>query len=220
MAMKLEVEGVGPIDVEASIDVVAKSIRTTRPDLGPAAAPDGTVTIMFSDIEDSTVLTDRLGDRRWMELLRAHNEIITQAVESHDGFNVKSQGDGFMLAFSSGRRAIHCAIDIQRALAELRESEPDSSVRVRIGLHAGEAIRDQDDFFGRNVILAARVASEAKGDEILVSSLLRELVSSSGDIDFGGSREVELKGLPGVHTICEVPWESAGRDSSAPREAV
>jgi class 3 adenylate cyclase/RecA/RadA recombinase len=220
MTLKLEVEGVGPIAVEASIDVVAKSIRTTRPDLGPAAAPDGTVTIMFSDIEDSTVLTDRLGDRRWMELLRAHNEIITRAVESHDGFNVKSQGDGFMLAFSSGRRAIHCAIDIQRALAELRESEPDSSVRVRIGLHAGEAIRDQDDFFGRNVILAARVASEAKGDEILVSSLLRELVSSSGDIDFGGSREVELKGLPGVHTICEVPWESAGRDSSAPREAV
>jgi class 3 adenylate cyclase len=91
---------------------------------------------------------------------------------------------------------------------------------VRIGLHAGEAIRDQDDFFGRNVILAARVASEAKGDEILISSLLRELVSSSGEIEFGGSREVELKGLPGVHTICEVPWESAGRDSSAPREAV
>ncbi|MGI9557593.1 MAG: AAA family ATPase, partial [Solirubrobacterales bacterium] len=207
MGLKLEVEGIGPIDVETSIDVVADSIRTSRPDLTPAAAPDGTVTIMFSDIQDSTRLADRLGDRGWMELLQTHNALITRAVESHDGFTVKSQGDGFMLAFSSGRRAINCAIEIQRAFAALRESEPDRSVHVRIGMHTGEAIRDQDDFFGRNVILAARVAGEASGDEILTSSLLRELVSSTGDIAFGGSRDVELKGLPGTHTVCEVVWQ-------------
>ena len=82
---------------------------------------------------------------------------------------------------------------------------PPSSIRVRIGLHAGEMIKDGDDFYGKNVILASRVAGKAVGGEILVSSLLRQLVESSvGAAMFGEPREVELKGLSGMHTVYAV----------------
>ncbi len=78
---------------------------------------------------------------------------------------------------------------------------------MRIGLHTGEAIKEADDFFGKNVILAARIAAQAQGGEILVSSLLKELTESAGDIAFGEGRQVELKGLAGQHRVFEVGWE-------------
>ncbi|MEE8346635.1 MAG: adenylate/guanylate cyclase domain-containing protein, partial [Dehalococcoidia bacterium] len=163
------------------------------------------VTILFSDIESSTAMTERLGDKRWLELLRGHNAIVRKRVAAHEGFEVKSEGDGFMLAFGSARKALACAIDIQRAFAERNESA-DEPIKVRIGLHTGEAIKEDEDFFGRNVILAARIASQAGGGEILVSSLLKELAESAGDIAFGDGREVELKGLAGTHRLFEVGW--------------
>jgi class 3 adenylate cyclase len=127
-------------------------------------------------------------------------------VDSHGGYEVKAQGDGYMIAFDSGRRALKCAVDIQRNLARYRAAHPESPLHVRIGLHTGEVIRDQDDFFGRNVILAARVASSAAGDEILASSVVRELTISSGEVEFGEFREVELKGLSGLHRVYAVPY--------------
>ena len=204
MALKLELEGVGPIDVETSIDVVASSVQQARPDLRSATAPDGTVTILFSDIVDSTVLTEQLGDHRWLELLRRHNEIVRGAVATRGGYEVKSQGDGFMLAFASARKAVACAIEIQEAMADHTRANPSEPLRVRIGLHTGEALRDQEDFFGKSVILAARIAARAGAGEILVSSLLRELVNSSGDFTFGDERELELKGLSGRYRVSEV----------------
>ncbi|KKK48001.1 hypothetical protein LCGC14_3149510, partial [marine sediment metagenome] len=181
------------------------SVYTEQPDLRQHAAPDGTVTILFSDIEGSTAITERLGDRRWLELLRGHNAIVREQVAAHEGFEVKAAGDGFMLAFQSARSALQCAIDIQRAFAQHNESA-DEPIRVRIGLHTGEAIKEADDFYGKNVILAARIAGQAQGGEILVSSLLKELTESAGDIVFGEGREVELKGLAGPHRVFEVGW--------------
>lgn len=161
---------------------------------------------MFSDIEDSTTLTERLGDHHWMELLHTHNRIVAESLRHHGGFEVKNQGDGFMLAFSSARRAISCAIEIERALADHRSAHPDEPLHVRIGLHTGEAIREGEDFFGKNVILAARIAARATGDQILVSSLIRELVASSGEFEFDKPRKLELKGLSGKHTVYPVRW--------------
>ena len=83
-------------------------------------------------------------------------------------------------------------------------------IHVRMGLHTGEAIRERDDFFGRNVILAARIAAQANGGEVLVSSLLKELTESSGDIAFGAAREVTLKGLSGSYRVHSVDWEGVG----------
>ncbi len=205
LALKLQAQGIDPTAPQTSIDAVAASVYVDKPDLRTHAAPDGTVTILFSDIEGSTETTERLGDQRWLELLREHNAIVREQVAAHEGFEVKSEGDGFMLAFQSARRGIECAVDIQKAFADRNEpaAEP---IHVRIGLHTGEAIKEADDFFGKNVILAARIASQAQGGEILVSSLLKELTESGGDIAFGEGREVELKGLSGRHRVFDVVW--------------
>jgi class 3 adenylate cyclase len=172
--------------------------------------------MLFSDIEGSTAMTERLGDLRWVEVLRAHNAIVREQVAAHGGFEVKAEGDGFMLAFQSARRALQCAIGMQRAFAQRNQRvgaqlDAPEPIRVRIGLHAGEMIREADpdgqaDFFGRHVILASRVANEAQGGQILVSSLLKELTASAGDIEFSEGRAVELKGLAGQHHVYEVFW--------------
>ena len=105
------------------------------------------------------------------------------------------RGDGFLLAFGSARQALLCAIEIQRAFAARNEQDPEEPIRVRIGLHTGEVLKDADKFFGKTVILAARVAAQAEGGEILVSSLLKDLTESVGDIRFGEAREAALKGI-------------------------
>jgi class 3 adenylate cyclase len=186
-----------------SIERIAVDVEHDRPDLSSATAPNGTATILFTDIEGSTELTERVGDREWMALLAEHNEIVRAEAAKHSGFEVKSQGDGFMLAFSSARDALRCAIGIQRSLAD-RDSGPE--LRVRIGLHTGEPVREADDFYGKAVILAARIASEARGSEILVSSLLRELTESSGEFTFEAPTHAKLKGLSGTYRLSAVRW--------------
>jgi class 3 adenylate cyclase len=162
------------------------------------------VTLLFTDIEGSTELTVRLGDQRWLEILREHHALVRAQVQAHGGFEVKSQGDGFMLAFQSARRALDCAVAIQRALIATHTHPP---IRVRMGLHTGEALRDADDFHGRDVVLAARIADQAHGGEILVSALLKELIAGRGDLRFGADREAELKGLTGLQRMYPVVWQ-------------
>lgn len=202
LTLKMRAQGVSAVsDIYTSIDRVADSVHASPPQLRrEAISPDGTVTIMFSDIEGSTALADRLGDKRFMDVLHEHNAIIREHVRSHDGYEVKSEGDGFMVAFQSARRAIDCAVEIQYAL-EARNEIAEERVRVRMGLHSGEVIKEGEDFFGRNVILAARVAAQAKGGEILVSSVLKALVESAGDLRFDEPRSAELKGLVGTHQM-------------------
>jgi serine/threonine protein kinase/class 3 adenylate cyclase/tetratricopeptide (TPR) repeat protein len=208
MRLKMKVQGIDAIDPNTSIDKVAASVQDEHPDLKEHAAPDGTVTLLFSDIEGSTARTEQLGDRRWMEVLREHNAIVREQLSAHEGFEVKSEGDGFMLAFQSARKALHCAIAIQRALAGHADSS-DEPIQVRIGLHTGEVIREGADFYGKHVNLAARIAGQAAGGEILVSSLLKELTASGGDIDFSGPREVQLRGLSGDHHVYAVAWQQS-----------
>lgn len=193
-------------DTRQSIHAVASEIDRSAPDLARHAAPDGTVTLMFSDIEGFTRMTERLGDLRAHEVVKEHNRIVRERTAAHGGHEVELRGDGFLLAFASARRALHCAIDLQRALTR-REGELE--IRVRIGLHTGEVLRDADSFFGKTVIQAFRVADLAGGGEILASSLTRDLVVSTGDIPFGASRSATLKGLDGDHTVYEVAWQKA-----------
>ena len=188
----------------SSVDEVASTVASERPSLRPAAAPDGTAPILFSDIEASTALNERLGDVRWLELLQEHNRLVRDQVQACGGFEVKSQGDGFMVAFPSARRAIQCAQAIQDAVASHLAEHPDGPVRVRIGLHTGEAIRQESDFYGKNVAVAARIADQARGGEILASSVVKQLTESAGDVSFEEGREVELAGLAGNHTVYKV----------------
>ncbi len=206
LALRVELQGIAGYDVKTSIDAVAVSVNAERPDLQPRAAPDGTVTLLFTDIKDSTPLNERLGDQRWMDILRVHNAIVRDQVAAHGGFEVKSQGDGFMVAFGSARRALQCAIALQRAIAD-QNRVADEPVSVRVGLHTGEAIREADDFYGHHVNLAARIANHARGGEILVSSLLKDLTERAGEFAFGDGREVELKGLTGSQRVFSAAWE-------------
>jgi class 3 adenylate cyclase len=168
----------------------------------------GTFTIVFSDIEGSTTMASSLGDDAWMSVLDRHNRVFRNQLARHSGREVKSQGDGFMLSFDSARRAVDFAVDVQRELAVIREADPTWAVRIRIGVHSGEAITTPDgDLFGRHVIIASRIADQADGDEILVSSLVRELVAGRSDLLYGESRLVHLKGL-GEQTVHAVAWRT------------
>jgi class 3 adenylate cyclase len=188
------------------VDELASAVSAERPSLRPAAAPDGTVTILFSDIEGSTVLNERLGDLRWLELLRAHHALIREQIQAHSGFEVKTQGDGFMVAFSSARRAVQCACAIQQAIERRFGEHPDGPVLVRVGLHTGEAVRQGIDFYGKNIVLAARIADKARGGEILASAVVKQLADSAGDVKFEQERQLELDGLAGTHSVYEVTW--------------
>lgn len=183
-----------------SVDEIAEAVSELRPDLSATSAPDGTVTIAFTDIEDSMKLNAIMGDRRWLDVLHAHNDVVTHVTADNGGTVVKSQGDGFMLAFPSSRRALSCAAAIQRAIAETF-NDPGSLVRVRIGLHVGEVVHEADDFFGHAVNYAARIASAAAGGEVVVSALVHDLLAQTGQFDFAESREVELKGIEGSQKV-------------------
>jgi class 3 adenylate cyclase len=192
----------------SSIDLVAAAVSQQHDSYASLQADAGTVTIVFSDIESSTERAVELGDAKWVELLGVHNSIVRRAVAHHHGREIKAQGDGFMLAFPSARSAVQCMTDVQRSLLSHARSRPTEAIRIRVGLHTGEVIQDDDgDLFGKHVVLAARIANEARGGEILVSSLVREIVDARGDLRFGDPRTVELKGIAGTHTVHPVGWD-------------
>ena len=217
LALRLEAQGLAGVDVTTSIDDVVAELESERPDLRAHAAPDGTVAILFSDIEDSTILTERLGDERWLEVLRDHNNVFRGLIADYEGYEVKSQGDGFMLAFPEPCRALEYAIAIQRVFAQRDEDDSTDALRVRMGLHTGEVIAEEGDFFGKNVILAARIAAQANGGEILVSEQMRAAAHEHGSegpegtaLQFDDGRQVELKGLEGTHRVYRSHWQESG----------
>jgi class 3 adenylate cyclase/pimeloyl-ACP methyl ester carboxylesterase len=191
--------------------------RATQPQEAPAASPFRT--ILFTDIEGSTALTQRLGDAKAREVMREHERITREALAAHGGSEVKTMGDGFMASFGSAVKALECAIAIQQAFEErnagvgaVREPplQAAETVRVRIGLNAGEPIAEDDpdgrgDLFGTAVIRAARVAALAQGGEILVANVVRELAEGKGFM-FGDRGEVALRGLDDPVRLFEVRW--------------
>jgi len=176
-----------------------------RAAIGRVAGEDGSVTIFFSDIENSTQLNTQLGDARWIKVLNAHDRLVETYVEKYRGLIVKSFGDGHMVVFSTPMLAISASLDIQRALGanwnrsrELRRTP----IRVRIGLHTGTAIERDGDYFGQNVALAARVAGQAQGGEILVTG---EIAAAMADLyAFTPAESVELKGFVGEYELLHV----------------
>jgi class 3 adenylate cyclase len=147
-------------------------------------APSGLVTILFTDMEGSTALTQRLGDAKAQEVLRAHNAIIRDSLKAHGGSETKHTGDGIMASFGSAVRALECAVEIQRGFAE-RNDDTDTPVNVRIGLNAGEPVAEDGpdgrrDLFGATVQLAARVCNRAEPGQVLVSNVVRELSMGKG----------------------------------------
>ncbi|WP_244930871.1 adenylate/guanylate cyclase domain-containing protein [Nocardioides sp. W7] len=188
-----------------SIDDLAGWAQVARPDLVRLAGPDGSLSMLFSDIEGSTALNERLGDRQWVRLLARHDRTVRTRVARYDGHVVKTQGDGFMVAFPDPERATRCAVSVQRAFDRgFRDGRPD--LRVRIGIHHGDVVHREGDIFGRHVALAARVAALAAGGEILVSDTVATALHEHPDLVLEEGRTVELKGLSGEHAVTPVFW--------------
>jgi class 3 adenylate cyclase len=195
-------EGFGAA-VRSSIEDLADWAEVERPDLARVTA-DGKVAILFSDIEESTALNERVGDRAWVKLIGEHDKLVRKLVKQRSGHVVKSQGDGFMIAFAHAEQAVRCGIDMQDALNKDAERKRHNRIRVRIGVHMGRSVRRGDDLFGRNVAMAARVAAEADGGEILVSDTVREALSDCEDLSFDDGRDAALKGFAGTHRLYAV----------------
>ncbi len=199
-ADSLLTKGVGAT-VRNSVEDLAGWAQVERPDLARLTA-DGDVVIAFSDIENSTANNEALGDQGWVKVLERHNRLIQKFVDDHGGHVVKNQGDGFMMAFADPGQAVLCGIGVQRALLE--NSDRWEGIRVRIGIHVGPSVRRGDDLFGRNVAMAARVAGQADGGEILVSEAVRDAIEGTPGIELCAPCEVELKGLQGTHNLYPV----------------
>jgi class 3 adenylate cyclase len=145
-------------------------------------------TVMFTDIVDSTSHAAALGDRAWRRLLDRHNDVVRQEIERFRGRTVKNLGDGFLATFDGPARAVRCAAAISDRMHPL-------GIQVRSGLHTGEIELTPDDVAGIAVHIAARVAEKAGAGEVLVSSMVRDLVAGSG-LHFGDRGSHALKGFP------------------------
>jgi class 3 adenylate cyclase/tetratricopeptide (TPR) repeat protein len=167
-----------------------------------------TVTVLFTDVVGSTSLRQHQGETAAQAIMNAHNEIMRQQIGEHSGQEVKTSGDSFMVAFDSARRAVECAVGVQRALHNYNRRHPVHPVKVRIGLHTGEAIRDGHDLFGTSVDAAARIMAKADGEQILVSDILKAVLGASKDFGFKNPKRVRLKGFAEGWRLWEVAWRS------------
>lgn len=204
-ATKVREQGLSGL-LTSSIDELQAWADSEQQEVLTMADVDGRVTLVFSDIEDSTPLNERLGDDAWVRVLAAHDALVRGRVERYRGQVVKGFGDGFMIAFRDPEAACRAAVGIQKDLRRtldprLRVRAP---VRVRIGIHTGEVISKDGDYFGRNVAMAARVGALATGGEVLATEAVAESLDDDAAVELVEMGEVELKGLPGSHKVYRV----------------
>jgi class 3 adenylate cyclase/streptogramin lyase len=180
----------------------------------------GVVTIMFTDVEGSTDLTRRLGDEAARRTIESYRRIVRATLAEHDGREIDSIGDGFMLTFLSTRRAVACGVAIHQALAEHAREVPEEEVRVRIGLNVGEVLERGGHPFGAAVNATQRVAAYAKGGEIYVSEPVRHLAGTIPEVTFRDRGRRQLKGFDERWRLYEVVWRRPEKAPAAPRPAV
>jgi class 3 adenylate cyclase len=175
------------------------------PGSGSDARDPGIRTILFTDIVESTTLTQTLGDEAALALFDVHNTVVRNALTDQGGREVKHTGDGIMASFVSAAAAVRCAAQIQRDLAKHADNQRDQPVKVRIGAAAGEPVEQHHDLFGYTVQLAARLCSHASPEQILVSNAIAELCLGKG-FSFQDVGEVVLKGFDRPVRAHAVAW--------------
>ena len=197
-------------DMDETIGIIAEFLgESPKAEPEGGAAPSGLVTILFTDMESSTALTQRLGDAKAQELVRTHNTVVRDALKSHAGSEIKHTGDGIMASFATASGAIECAITIQRAVAAHVEQHADSPLGVHIGLNAGEPVAEEADLFGTAVQLARRICDHAEAGQVLVSNVVRELAAGKSFM-FSDIGEVVPKGFDEGVRLYEVRWQAEG----------
>ncbi|MGH9004310.1 MAG: adenylate/guanylate cyclase domain-containing protein, partial [Acidimicrobiia bacterium] len=177
----------------------------------------GQVTLLFTDLVASTELLARLGDDAAEEVRRLHFGALREAVADAGGEEVKSLGDGLMVAFGSVVAALWCAVAMQRRVAEHNRAGSGPVLEVRVGLHAGEPVRDRGDFDGEAVVVARRLCDLAAGGQIFTSELVMNLVGSRGGFSFRPLGRLQLKGLPRSMAAVELRWDAEGNGPESRR---
>jgi class 3 adenylate cyclase len=175
----------------------------TKATARPAVSGRHWVAVMFTDLVGSTDLAERLGDQRWHALLAAHRRLVRECVGANRGTEVGTQGDGFLVRFDSPDAAVTCAVAIQRRTAVSRRSEP-LMPELRVGIHAGEVMADDDDLIGRVINLAARINEAAEPGEILVTEPAADHLSPGVSLVDRGLRP--LKGVGQPRHLLAVAW--------------
>ncbi|MGH7894495.1 MAG: ATP-binding protein, partial [Candidatus Binatia bacterium] len=174
----------------------------------PIRLPEGTVTVLSTDLVGSTVLNQRLGDVAATTLEREIAELAQVQVEKHRGVVITQAGDGLMVAFQSARRAVACAQEIQRGVARLNRSLPEIVLKLRVGLHTGEVVNDEGGLHGETLIIAKRVESVAPGAAIFASDTVHGVLGTART-DLEDRGEFTLKGIDAPWRCWEVPWADA-----------
>jgi class 3 adenylate cyclase/pimeloyl-ACP methyl ester carboxylesterase len=203
---------IGPFPNEAGVDAMLDFLSPERvywwqPENRENALGSGLRVILFTDLENHTPMMQRLGDEQGREVLREHEIITREALAAYGGSEVKTMGDSFMASFGSATRALECAVAIQKAFAD-RNATTSEPLSVRVGLSAGEPIAEDEDLFGTSVILASRIAAQARGGEIVLANVVRELAAGKGFL-FGDRGEVTLRGFEDTVRLYELKWDAS-----------
>lgn len=189
----------------------------------PAAPGDAEVrefvAILFTDIVGSTAMTQARGDAGAQQVVRAHNQLVREALALHGGKEIKHTGDGIMASFPQVTDAVDGAIAIQQACARANAADPELGLGICIGINAGEPIHESGDIFGTPVQMAARVLSKAEGGEIAVSNLVREMCVGK-EYAVAKKGDYELKGFAEPVPIFLVQWQPVADADALPAEAM
>ena len=176
-----------------------KAAKTGFEDLGG----EDSAVIMFTDVANSTEIANAIGDRAWAIAIGRQLDQQASEVAKHAGALVKTLGDGSMASFGAASGAMRAAIAIQSAATVSNEGP---KLKVRVGIHAGDLIRTDDDFFGTVVNKASRITGLAQPNEILVSDVARAMAGEHGEFEFGDPVSVALRGIEGRHSISDLHW--------------
>ena len=178
------------------------------PNGGADARDPGIRTILFTDVVNSTTLTQLLGDEGALAILGVHDTVVRDALSDLGGREIKHTGDGIMASFVSVAAAVRCAIQIQRELAKHAQKNSKHALKVRVGAAVGEPVEQNNDLFGSTVQLAARLCAHAQPEQILVSSAIAELCLGKG-VSFEDLGEVTLKGFDSPVRAHAAAWRQS-----------
>ena len=198
-------EQIWGIPLTTTLDDLVSAIHSEEYALVSEVASEGTVTLVFTDVVGSTSIADRVGDPAWVNLIHRLEAAATEITTAENGTVVKFLGDGSMLAFDSARAAVRAAIRLQ-------EMSTDTGLKIRIGIHTGEAVRTDGDILGTTVNKAARIAAAAEPGQIILSSTTADLIGTIYGVTLSEPRNVAIRGLPGQHQIVPIEWSSPVND--------
>ncbi len=173
------------------------------------------VAILYADIVGFTDMTERLGDERAFAVMQRYLDLVRGCAKESSGREIELRGDACLLAFEEAEQALACAIALQRGLAAQRRSDPARGVGVRIGLHVGRPIPHDGGFFGRDVILAARLSDASRHHSIVASRAFRQQLDDQGRV--GRERSLRLKGFAAAQPASRIYWGTREGRASRPK---